>query len=99
IILGDEVKRKDMKVNKSSKRYVFRKATLQYFKAMLEFPDRITNYDIYMFIVCLKDSSDIDRQFFIDIAKVICKSGVNPKSKEEYNKSLLSHFINQPRYI
>lgn len=63
---------------------------------MLELPEMITGYDIYMFVFCLRDSSNIEKNFFKDIAKVIYKSGVNPKSKDDYNKSLFSYFVDQP---
>ncbi|WP_457817862.1 hypothetical protein [Staphylococcus aureus] len=95
-VLNNGINLKALKGEKKGKDFIFYKETLRYFKGMLELPEMITGYDIYMFVFCLRDSSDIEKNFFEDIAKVIYKSGVNPNSKDDYNKSLFSYFVDQP---
>ncbi|EGQ2789525.1 hypothetical protein NZZ89_002487 [Staphylococcus pseudintermedius] len=96
-ILDNEMSRKTSMVHKSRKSFIFRQGTLQYFQALLEMPHKITGYDVYMIISCLRDTSDIERVFFRNMTGAIYQLGVNPKNKEVYEESLLSQFLAQPR--
>ncbi len=101
ILINDIVKRKALVnagIKHHEKKFQFWKESLEYFKVILECPEKLTSYDIYMFVIALRDSSEIDKKFFKHITNVIYRNGVNPKDESVYSQSLLSEFIKQPRF-